>query len=181
MVPLARFARPEGHYRHTTSIEEVEFDGVTDAWLVQVESVNGSGDTQVFLFFEFNHDHGMAAVAVIDAIGWRARVKVHEQKDRASAAHRGRNNVERPTTRAHRSRGLVIAVAVCAPIDQQLTVESAPVLGCVVAVDAMPREQFQKFCVTKVTIGGFRFGTRGVVESGLDGIGHRVTLCADER
>ena len=120
--------------------------------------MNGSGDTQVFLFFEFNHDHGMAAVAVIDAIGWRPRIQVHQQKDRASAAHWGRNNVERPTTRAHRSRGLVIAVAVCAPTDQQLTVESAAVLGCVVAVDAMPREQFQKFCVAQVATGGFLFG-----------------------
>ena len=172
-MPLARFARPEGHYRHTTSIEEVEFDGVTDAWPVQVESVNGAGDTQVFLFFEFDHDHGMAVVAVIDALGWRPRMKVHEQIDRASAAHWCRNNVERPTIWAHRSRGLVIAVAVCAPIDQQLTVESAPVLRCVVAVHAMPREQFQKFCVAQVATGGFLFG--------LDGIGHRVTLCADER
>ena len=157
-MPLARFARPEGHYRHARSIEEVEFDGITDVWLVRIESVNGSGDTQVFLFFEFNHDHGMAAVAVIDAIGWRPRLEVHEQIDRASAAHRCRNNLERPTTRAHRSRGLVVAVAVCAPIDQQLTVESAPVLCCVVAVDAMPREQFQKFCVAQVATGGFLFG-----------------------
>ena len=134
--------------------------------------MNGSGDTQVFLFFEFNHDHGMAAVTVIDAIGWGPRLEVHKQIDRASAAHRRRNNLERPTTWAHRSRGLVIAVAVCAPIDQQLTVESAPVLCGVVAVHAMPREQFEKFCVAQVATGGFLFG--------LDGIGHRVTLCADE-
>jgi len=163
----------EGRYRRTASIEEVKFDGVTDGRLVGAESVNGPGHSQVFLFFEFNHDHGMATVVVVDTFSRRPRMKVHEQVDRAAAAHWCRNNVERPTVRTHRPRGLVIADAVGAAIDQQLTVESAPVMGCVVAVHAMAREQFEKFRVAQVTARGFLFG--------LVGIGHRVTLCADER
>ncbi len=168
LVRLVWFARPEGHYRSAASVQEVEFDGFIDAGAGLAEPMSGSGDPQVVLFLEFDHDHRMALILVVDPFGRGSGMQVHEQMDRAPAAHRCVDNLEGPTAGAHRSRRLVVSAAVCAAVDQQLTGEPAAELGCVVTVDAMPGEQLEQFGVTQVGLG-------------LDGIGHGVTLCADER